>query len=86
MSNFNNRPEKRHLDFKAIVQGLMSSNRSAFFLALYQAMMEHPTYVILSEMPVDRKISVLNDMLSFYEGQEDYEKCANILKLQKEVK
>ena len=68
-----------------IIEGLMVSNKSQFFAALYQAMMEHPAYVILSDMPQERKLDILNNMLSFYEDREDYEKCANLFKMQQQL-
>lgn len=68
-----------------IIEGLMVSNKSQFFAALYQAMMEHPAYVILSDMPQERKLDILNNMLSFYEDREDFEKCANLFKMQQQL-
>lgn len=68
-----------------IIEGLMVNNKSQFFAALYQAMMEHPAYVILSDMPQERKLDILNNMLSFYEDREDFEKCANLFKMQQQL-
>lgn len=68
-----------------IIEGLMVNNKSRFFSALYQAMMEHPAYVILSDMPQERKLDILNNMLSFYEEREDFEKCAKLLKMQQQL-
>lgn len=68
-----------------IIEGLMVSNKSTFFTALYQAMMEHPAYVILSDMPADRKIELLDNMLKHYEDREDFEKCAKLYEMQQQV-
>ncbi len=68
-----------------IIEGLMVSNKSTFFTALYQAMMEHPAYVILSDMPADRKIELLGNMLKYYEDREDFEKCAKLYEMQQQV-
>lgn len=68
-----------------IIEGLMVSNKAHFFAALYQAMMEHPAYVILSDMPQERKLDILNNMLRFYEDREDFEKCANLFKMQQQL-
>ena len=68
-----------------IIEGLMVSNKSTFFTALYQAMMEHPAYVILSDMPADRKIELLGNMLKYYEDREDIEKCAKLYEMQQQV-
>lgn len=68
-----------------IIEGLMVSNKSTFFTALYQAMMEHPAYVILSDMPADRKIELLGNMLKHYEDREDFEKCAKLYEMQQQL-
>ena len=68
-----------------IIEGLMVSNKSHFFAALYQAMMEHPSYVILSDMPSERKILILKRMVSFYEEKEGYEKCKKLYEMQQQV-
>lgn len=68
-----------------IIEGLLVNNKSAFFCALYHAMVEHPSYVILSDMELERKLELLSNMLSYYEEKEDYEKCANLLKIQQQV-
>jgi len=68
-----------------IIEGLMVNNKSAFFGALYQAMMEHPAYVVLSDMPTERKNEILTRMLKFYETREDFEKCAKLLEMQQQV-
>ena len=68
-----------------IIEGLMVSNKSHFFAALYQAMMEHPAYVILSDMPTDRKNELLSNMLKFYEEREDFEKCAKLYEMQQQL-
>lgn len=68
-----------------IIDGLMVNDKSRFFSALYQAMVSHPAYVILSDMPKDRKLSILSNMLSYYEEKEDYEKCAKLLEMQQQV-
>ena len=63
----------------------MVSNKSHFFAALYQAMMEHPAYVILSDMPQERKLDILNNMLKFYEEREDFEKCKKLFEMQQQL-
>jgi hypothetical protein len=79
----NNRRSRSQLDF--IIQGLMVSNKSHFFALLYQAMIEHPSYVILSDMPQERKLEILNSMMLHYEEREDYEKCAQLKQMQQQV-
>ena len=48
-------------------------------------MVDHPSYVILSDMPLGRKLEILNSMLKHYEGREDYEKCGQLLSMQQQV-
>lgn len=69
-----------------IIEGLLVNNKSNFFTALYQAMMEYPGYIILSDMAQDKKIEILTSMLAHYEEREDYEKCANLVKLKENLK
>ena len=48
-------------------------------------MMEHPAYVLLSDMPKERKFEILEDMLNYYENLEAYEKCANLIKMKESI-
>jgi hypothetical protein len=48
-------------------------------------MIEHPSYVILSDMPQERKLEILNSMMLHYEEREDYEKCAQLKQMQQQV-
>lgn len=83
MNNFLNRGHNKRWDI--IIEGLMVNNKNKFFAALYQAMMAHPAYVVLSDMPSERKLEILNRMLKFYEEREDFEKCAALMKIQQEL-
>jgi hypothetical protein len=79
----NNRRSPRGWDI--IIEGLMVNNKGQFFAMLFNAMVEHPSYVILSDMPIERKLEILNNMLVFYEDREDYEKCSTLIKMQQQV-
>ena len=79
----NNRRNKK--DFYAAIEGLLVNNKSMFFTVLYNAMMEHPAYVLLSDMPKERKFEILEEMLEYYEGLEAYEKCANLVKMKDSI-
>jgi hypothetical protein len=79
----NNRRSRDRWDI--IIEGLMVSNKAQFFALLYQAMIEHPTYVILSDMPLERKLEILNGMMMHYEEREDFEKCGVLLEMQQQV-
>ena len=82
---FRKNRRKLNASWDIIIEGLMVNNKSRFFTALYQAMMEHPSYVILSDMPVARKIELLSNMLKYYEDREDFEKCAKLYEMQQQV-
>lgn len=82
---FRKNRRKLNASWDIIIEGLMVNNKSTFFTALYQAMMEHPSYVILSDMPVARKIELLSNMLKYYEERDDFEKCAKLYKMQQQV-
>ena len=84
-TNRGGKRNKRLVDFYAAIEGMMVNNKSTFFQVLYQAMMEHPSYIILSDMERERKVDILKQMLKHYENIEDYEKCANLIKLQKSL-
>ena len=85
MNNYFGKNRDSRNKWDIIIDGLMVNNKSRFFAALYQAMMEHPAYVILSDMPQGRKLEILNNMLNFYEEREDFEKCAKLFKMQQQL-
>lgn len=69
-----------------IIDGLLVSDRDRFFSALYMAITNHPTYVIMSDMETDRKGVILNAMLEYFETKEEFEKCAVIYNIKKQIK
>jgi hypothetical protein len=85
MNNYFGRDRNFQNKWHIIMDGLMVNNKSMFFTALYQAMMEHPTYIILSDMPCTHKLDILSNMLNFYEEREEFEKCANLFKIQQQL-
>lgn len=86
MDKFFRKNNRRDLSkWDIIIQGLMVNNKAQFYVMLYHAMLEHPSYVILSDMPLERKLEILNRMMSHYEEREDYEKCAQLKSMQQQV-
>ena len=85
MNNYFGKNRDSRNKWDIIIDGLMVNSKSRFFAALYQAMMEHPAYVILSDMPQERKSEILSNMLNFYEEREDFEKCAKLFKIQQQL-
>jgi citrate lyase beta subunit len=68
-----------------IVNNIMLLNSEAFFRAVFDAMQNHPTYVILSDFESDRKIYIMDQMLEHYEKKEDFEKCKVIFEIKKQI-
>lgn len=86
MDKFFRKNNRRDLSkWDIIIQGLMVNNKAQFYVMLYHAMLEHPSYVILSDMPLERKLEILNRMMLHYEEREDYEKCAQLKSMQQQV-
>ena len=68
-----------------IVNNIMLLTSEAFFRAVFDAMQNHPTYVILSDFESDRKIYIMDQMLKHYEQKEDFEKCKVIFEIKKQI-
>lgn len=83
-TRFHNTPESDDLWY-SLVNGLMLVNTENFFKAIYDAIQQHPTYVILSDFESDRKMFILEEMLKHYENKEDFEKCKVIFDIKKQV-
>jgi len=56
-----------------------------FYNIVYEAVMSHPSYVIVSNGNDSRKLEVITSMISFFEEKEDYEKCFDLLQIRKEI-
>jgi len=56
-----------------------------FYNIVYEAIMRHPSYVILSESNMDRKVQIITNMIIFFEQKEDYEKCYELFNIKKEL-
>lgn len=80
-----NRNEEEGDMWYNIVNNIMLLNSDAFFRAVFDAMQNHPTYVILSDFESDRKIFIMDQMLKHYEEKEDFEKCKVIFEIKKQI-
>lgn len=67
--------------FSAIINGLVDVETT--YNIIYDAIIQHPSYVIFSKSDSDHKVKVLTKMIKHYEELEEYEKCANLLKIKK---
>lgn len=61
------------------------TNTEVAYSLIYDAIMEHPSYVIFSTGDPEGKCRVLESMIKYYESLEEYEKCANLLRIQKTI-
>lgn len=69
-----------------IIDGILVNDEDMFYNALYMAMTSHPSYVITSDLEDDRKKIILNTMLTYFEGKEEFEKCVTIYNIKKQLK
>jgi len=69
--------------FISIINGLTDVDTT--YNIIYEAVLNNPTYVILSEADTDHKIKVISKMIKHFEEKEDYEKCAELLRLKKAI-
>jgi len=60
-------------------------NEDHFYNIVYEAIMRHPSYVILSDSNLERKAQIINNMIVFFEEKEDYEKCYELFIIKKEL-
>lgn len=83
----NRRYRKEGQDVFTIIMAMASilNNKEIFLNTLYNAINMHPSYIILSDMPRERKLEIITELISYYEKREDYEKCAKMLKIKKDV-
>jgi hypothetical protein len=65
------------------MSGLMNDDH--LYNLVYEAIMSHPTYVIVSESNSSRKIQIIGNMIKYFEEREDYEKCYDLLNIKKEI-
>lgn len=77
--------DKSNSKWFQIIDGLLVSDKDMFFSTLYMAITNHPTYVIMSDMETDRKGVILGAMLEYFETKEEFEKCAVIYNIKKQI-
>ena len=59
--------------------------KSSLYNMIYEAIMERPSYVVLSEGSIGRKMEVIDTLIEFYEKREDYERCADLNNIRKDI-
>lgn len=68
-----------------IIDGIAVNDENTFYNVLYMAISKHPSYVILSDVTAERKSNILNKMLTYFEIREEFEKCAYIHNINKQI-
>ena len=56
-----------------------------FYNIVYEAVMSHPSYVIVANGKEERKLQIIGNMIKFFEEKEDYEKCFDLFQVKKEI-
>lgn len=56
-----------------------------FYNIVYEAVMKHPSYVIIASGKDERKLQIIGNMITFFEEKEDYEKCYDLFRIKKEI-
>jgi len=78
-------PDRKH-PFYNMLSSLIFVNRDSFYHILYDAISEHPSYVILSDLNTESKLNIIDGMIKYFENKESYERCANLLIIKKNIK
>ena len=76
-------PKQNNWGFSAVLNGLV--DEATTYNIVYEAVMSNPGYVIFGDGDRDHKIRVISKMIKYFEVREEYEKCATLLRLKKEL-
>lgn len=72
-----------------VIYGALASiiftNKDQFYNVLYNAICNHPQYVMLSDLGYDKKIKIIDGMIEYFKEKEYYENCAKLVGLKKEL-
>lgn len=69
--------------FSAIINGLV--DKDASYNIIYEAIMNHPSFVIFSDGKPEHKRKVITKMINHFEEREEYEKCSELLKIKNSI-
>lgn len=68
-----------------ILKELSKADPRAFMELSYLAIMHDPEYAVNIEHDKQEKIDSLKQLIEFFQSQERYEECAELVKILKEV-
>ncbi len=60
---------------------LDQSERKYFMEVCYEKILAHPKLLIDNSAPIEVKQNSINVLIKYFEGEEEYEKCARLKKL-----
>lgn len=63
---------------RRILEDYHESSKDTMMNIVYKALIEGETQAINSKTPTDEKLNALNNVLTYFEKTEEYEKCFNI--------
>ena len=68
------------------IYGMKYHSRNVMMDLVYKAIIENANLVLKSDTSKERKIEAINHILVFFEGIEQYEKCAKLKKIIDKIK
>ena len=68
-----------------ILKEMSKVDPHAFMELSYIAIMHDPNYAVNIEHDKQEKLDSINQLISFFQSQERYEECAELLKILKEI-
>ena len=68
------------------IYGMRYTSRNMMMDLVYKAIIENAHIVLKSDTSSERKIEAINHILEFFEGIEQYEKCAALKKIIDKIK
>ena len=66
---------------KSLLLTLEQTNYDEFMKLTYVVMMQSPSEILKRKDSIETKLDAINTMISFFEENEEYEKCTNLQKL-----
>lgn len=77
-------PDNYKWGFSAVLNGL--TDKETTFNIVYEAVINNPSFVILSDGDTEKKLRILGKMIKHFEILEEYEKCSKLLNIKRAIK
>ncbi len=85
MANENKQHEARYHKILMELIVLREHDYDAFMHKLYEALSGEFRGMVHDTSPLDEKVRALSSMIEYFEGLEQYEKCAELHRMTKEI-